>query len=286
MENKVKSAYLIFIDDSKFGIDSRTLRHLEDVVVNREAEQLYLVIQSRGGDPHSAVAIMNVLDKSFSKISTIIPRYAKSSATLMALGTDEIYMNSGSALGPLDLQIEHHRDGSRISALDVNNTTASMFDLSEKYADSIYYILRDREISALEASRLSLHSTTELLEPIIRQVDPYHLQKAQRNLLIGYHYAVKLLMRRMMKGKRSIAEQTAKDLVHSFPAHEYCIFPDDAEHRLNLKIKELKNFLEWETVIKPQYALVSDRPYYIDYGIIEEDKNKNAGDTKKQRTRK
>ena len=239
MSQKAKNAYLIFVDDSKNGIDDFTVRDVERKIGENEAEHLFLVIQSRGGSPFSAVSIMNILDARFGKISTIVPGYAKSAATLMSLGTDEIYMNPRSALGPLDLQIEHHRDGSRISALDVRNTVTSMAALVEAIAQSRYDLLRDREISALEASRLSLQNATDFLEPIVKQVDPYHLQKAERELKIGLLYAIKMLSRRMMKGERQMAENTARYLVDDFPAHDYCIYSDDAKFLLNLQVEKL-----------------------------------------------
>jgi hypothetical protein len=276
MTEKVKNAYLIFIDNSSSGIDDTTLANVEREIGTNEASHLYLVIDSRGGDAFSAVSLMNIINTQFDRISTIVPRRAKSAATLMALGTDDIYMAPKSALGPLDLPIEHHRDGSRISALDVRNTTTSMAGLVESIAKSRFSFLRERECSMTDAAKYSLKSATTFLEPIVQQVDPYHLQKAQRELLIGYRYAVKMLLRRMMKGKRDKALETARCLVDDFPAHEYSIYSDDAKELLKLEIKELKDLTIWNNTIKSIFNSV-DITYYIKYGIIED----NVNDTEK-----
>ncbi len=264
-----KNAYLFFIDDSKSGIDNFTLEEVQLKVGESKADNLFLVLKSRGGSPFSAIAIMNILHTRFAKITTIIPQYAKSAATLMSLGTDEIYMFESSALGPLDLPIEHHRDGSRISALDVQNTPTSMADLVESIAISRYDFLRERGISTYEASRVALENATEFLKPIIEQVDPYHLQKAQRELVIGFRYAKDMLQSRMMKDNPETAKNTAKCLVQDFPAHEFCIYPKDAKEILNLTIKNLDKLAEWDRDLKPKYTRVKNKPYYIEFGILE-----------------
>lgn len=269
MVTKAKTAYFIFIEDTKNGIDDFTLADFERAIGDNEADHLYLIMESRGGSPFSAVSMMNILDTRFAKISTIVPRYAKSAATLMALGTDEIYMSSRSALGPLDLQIEHHRDGSRISALDIRNTVTSMAALVESISQSRYDLLREREISSLDSSRLSLQNATEFLEPIVKQVDLYHLQKAERQLKIGLLYAIKLLSRRMMKNQTKMAEETAKELVNNFPSHDYCIYSDDAKKKLHLDIKNMEDNPFWISTIKPKYDTVSSKIYHMEYGIIE-----------------
>jgi hypothetical protein len=278
MVKKQKNAYLIFIDDSKGGIDDATLSDVENKISESKADHLFLIIQSGGGSPFSAVSIMNILDAHFGKISTIVPRYAKSAATLMALGTDEIYLDSKSALGPLDLPIEHHRDGSRISALDVRNTATSMAALAESIAKSRFKFFREREVSTLDAARFSLESATSFLEPIMEQVDPYHLQKAERELRIGLRYATKMLSRRMMRDKLEIARETARCLVDDFPAYEYSIYSDDARNLLKLEIKKIEDLGIWKNTLKQKYDKVSGRTFYIEYGIIET----NADNTTKK----
>lgn len=275
---KAKSAYLIFVDDSDRGIDDSTLEEVVKRLGENEADTLYLVVQTYGGSPYSAVAIMNVLNARFGKILTVIPKYAKSAGTLMALGTDEIYMQERSALGPLDLPIEHHKDGSRISALDVINTTTSMAGLVESIAKDRYKFYRDREVSKMEATRLALASATDFLNPIVSQVDPYHLQKAHRELRIGTWYAIDMLVNRMMKNNVTKAAKTAQKLVHDFPAHEYSIYSEDAAGMLGLTVKKIADLKAWTGTLKDEYEKAAGKTYHIQFGILEA----NADEPKKQ----
>lgn len=174
---------LSFIIDD--GIKQSAIRQVENAIGSAKEDHLYLVLESYGGDPFSAVAVMNLLQSRFKKITTVIPKYAKSAGTLMALGTDEIYMSETSSLGPLDLPIEHPMDGSRISALDVQQIITTVSSLADSIADERYTFLRggdEKKASKKEAAQLALQFATEFVMPIVKQIDPYHLQKAHREL--------------------------------------------------------------------------------------------------------
>ena len=273
-------AYMIFIDNSENGIDDETLEEFEKQLGDGKADNLYLIIKSGGGSPFSSVAMMNILDSRFTKISTIIPEYAKSAATLMALGTDKIYMSEKSALGPLDLPTEHHRDGSRISALDIKNTITTMASLIESIAENRFDFLRKRSIPKKESAQFSLENATDFLKPIVSQIDPYHLQKAHRELRIGQWYAIDMLSRRMMKGKPNQVRKTTNALVNSFPAHEYSIFSNDAKEMLHLTIEDLNKLDIWNKELKVIYNGFRKKSFHIQYGIIKNDAT-NLQTTKK-----
>ena len=102
----------------------------------------------------------------------------------------------------------------------------------------------------------------------MEQVDPYHLQKAERELRIGFWYAMDMLLSRMMKGDSKKAKETARCLVNDFPAHEYSIYTKDAQHLLNLNIKKIADLSIWSKELAPLYDKVSSKDYYVEYGTI------------------
>lgn len=69
------------------------------------AETLYLIIDSAGGDLDSTVKIMKIIRNLFKYVKTVVPYYAKSAATYLALAADEIIMGKAGELGPLDPQV-------------------------------------------------------------------------------------------------------------------------------------------------------------------------------------
>lgn len=250
---------IFWIDENSTSeIDEECLKDVEKQLKDIQGDKLYLVIHTNGGDPFSAVRIMRVIQEKYKEILAIIPSHAMSAGTLMALGTNEIYMQHKSMLGPLDLPMEHPRDGSTISALDLKNTVTNIAGLSDTIAlDRYRFLRRSCKISKKEAAKLALETATNFVQPIVEQVDPYHLQKAQRELLIGWFYAYDLLCTRMMEVNKSQAWDTAKTLVNSFPSHDYGIFSDDAKKMLKLIIKKLDSLPEWES-IKPEFDTINN----------------------------
>ncbi len=70
------------------------------------ADNLDLIIHSPGGDGLAAEKLLDLCRKYCNgKFRVAVPLYAKSAATLIALGADEILMGETSELGPIDAQI-------------------------------------------------------------------------------------------------------------------------------------------------------------------------------------
>ena len=69
-------------------------------------ENLDLVVVSNGGDGSSAEKMLDLCRQYCTgELRVIVPMYAKSAATLLALGGDEIVMGETSELGPIDAQV-------------------------------------------------------------------------------------------------------------------------------------------------------------------------------------
>jgi len=66
---------------------------------------LDLVLHSPGGSAQAAEQMVNYLRTQFDYIRAIVPLQAKSAATMIALGCDEIVLGNHSELGPIDPQI-------------------------------------------------------------------------------------------------------------------------------------------------------------------------------------
>jgi Serine dehydrogenase proteinase len=70
-----------------------------------EERELDLLLHSPGGSPEAAEQIVEYLRTQFDYIRCFVPLQAKSAATMIALGCDEIVMGNHSELGPIDAQI-------------------------------------------------------------------------------------------------------------------------------------------------------------------------------------
>ena len=78
----------------------------EDCMRVCEGSKGDLMINSPGGDANAAEKILNMCRFRFTEeFNVIIPNYAKSAATMIALGADKVFMGYLSEIGPVDPQI-------------------------------------------------------------------------------------------------------------------------------------------------------------------------------------
>src|SRR5438128_2243993 len=119
--------HLILFQSGNDDINRGLLLNIQDrldreIVTPPNQTEIDIWIESPGGDGHAAYKLILDLRSRCKRLRAVIPDYAKSAATLLALGVDTIFMSAAAELGPLDVQIEHpdpDREGTIVSALDV-----------------------------------------------------------------------------------------------------------------------------------------------------------------------
>lgn len=247
-----KKGYLYFLFPADTEINNYSINKVKEEIKNTTLSKLHLIVDSPGGDLYSAVKIIRILKTKFTHITGIVPYRAMSAATLMLLGTDEIFMSEESQLGPLDLPMEHPMDGSSISTIDVVETLNQLSTTMMNNATNMYEKMRElpnlEKIGKNKAMELALNYSAELVKPIAKNIDPYHRQKAFRKLKIAQWYAYDLLKTKMMKGRINRAWTTASKFVYNFPDHSYAIFKEEAKNSLRLEIKDSTNLSDWKEI--------------------------------------
>jgi hypothetical protein len=101
---------LVFAADLNKGnapnsIDYGDLLPINDQIENLRGTKLDLILESPGGSGEVAEDIIRLLRDRYNEIAVIVPGYAKSAATIMAMAADEILMGPASSLGPIDAQM-------------------------------------------------------------------------------------------------------------------------------------------------------------------------------------
>lgn len=79
--------------------------HLQLEALPCSASSLDLLIVSNGGDPTVAWRIVSLIRERVGKFNILVPQAAYSSATLIALGANQIVMHPNGNLGPTDPQV-------------------------------------------------------------------------------------------------------------------------------------------------------------------------------------
>ena len=86
-------------------IDQTTINKISRGLNTFKGKDFDLILHTPGGEVFSALYISRLLKNYPGKIRTLIPSYAMSGGTLLALSTDEIYMAQSACLGPVDPQL-------------------------------------------------------------------------------------------------------------------------------------------------------------------------------------
>ncbi|NCN25211.1 hypothetical protein COT94_03940 [Candidatus Falkowbacteria bacterium CG10_big_fil_rev_8_21_14_0_10_37_14] len=105
----------------------RIYKAITNIEEENKNKKLLLILLSRGGEPGSAYLIGKLCrDSSNGKFVVVVPRYAKSAATLLATAADEIHMGDLSELGPIDPQIN------KMPALGLKNSIEHIAELVQQ----------------------------------------------------------------------------------------------------------------------------------------------------------
>ena len=185
-------------------------------------KELYVIVDSGGGDIDSAYNLALLFRRYAEKeLNFVVPRWAKSAATLLVFSGDKIYMSPIAELGPVDPQI-----------FQMNPLEGRMEQFSPLHIESTLELIRT------EFER----GSHKLAESLMQRLQfPLTLGSFKKSLDIGKQYITKLLTTRMFKGDKSKekANSIAHKLTEGYADHGFCIDINEAKG-LGLVVEELK----------------------------------------------
>jgi hypothetical protein len=121
----------------------------------KHAKRLLFLIHSGGGDGYTAQKIVDVCRSHCKTFIVLVPNWAKSAATLIALGADQIAMGYLSELGPIDPQVPVTVSGQRhyVSANSfIEAKEALEKKITEKHAANLPTLPYLQELSGLDVA--------------------------------------------------------------------------------------------------------------------------------------
>ena len=101
---------LVIAADLNKGHAPISITYVDLLSVNDQLQSLSgtaidVILETPGGSGEIAEDIVKQLRKKYHKVGIIVPGYAKSAGTIIAMAGDEILMEPASALGPIDAQL-------------------------------------------------------------------------------------------------------------------------------------------------------------------------------------
>lgn len=151
-----------------------------------QIENLDLLIHSPGGNGPTAEKIVDMCKQYCNgKFRVIVPNMAKSAATLIALGADEIVMGYCSELGPIDPQ-------------KIVSVAGAMQQISgQSFIEARKQLLKELE----EASKEGKNTMGYLQQLASSSMDPAFIYECQREVDFARDFVVKRLPEGMLKLK-------------------------------------------------------------------------------------
>ena len=215
-EKRKTSIYPLLSDDA---LDDWMVDDVYDRLRDGEygRKPLDVIVHSSGGNIDAAYNLAQLFRRYCGdKLTFIVPRWAKSAATLLICAGDELLMTPVAELGPLDPQIivanPFEKRMERFSPLDI---------------DSTLKLIRD------EYERGNADLASGLLQ---RLQFPLTLGGYKNSLKVGRRYVEKLLVPRM---DGSTAKKISKKLTTGYANHSWCITVDEARE-LGLDANDLE----------------------------------------------
>lgn len=217
--------------------------HGEDIMLFEEilkvvnnTENLYLIINSPGGYPDVAEKMIMLCRARCKNFYVIVPNQAKSAATMIALGSDKIFMSDVSELGPID----------------------PILSAGQSNFQAWAYLSGFEEIKN-EILRTKNPLLVQLYLPILSKIDPTILDFCKRTVYDSRLFAEKWLKKHMMKTNMRQAKRTAKMLseAEEYLTHTKIIDYQEAKARLKLTVEYIDKSSDlwkqiWELYVRSQ----------------------------------
>jgi hypothetical protein len=189
---------------------------LQDLVAMRApVENLDLFLLSPGGFIDPAFKMVQICRAGTTKrFAALIPYYAKSAASLLCLGADELVMGPASEIGPTDPRIAVPDQYGRM----VNISAVSIRDALD--------LLEERSKGSPEKALL--------FAPLLEKLDANIIGEYERALKSSEQFAEALLSKYMLKADLSKAKAVAEKLSTGYWSHGYPIDSREAHDTLGL----------------------------------------------------
>lgn len=201
---------------------------------NPDVKEIDFILESPGGIADHAYAIIRTLRNNFEKVNIIVPFWAKSAATLLALGGSSIIMDEFGEFGPLDVQLtlddELPESEPQSGLIDEYSLTTIENRAVTLYQRMLTRLLKknpsqdiDIRIKKTILSEQILNFIPNLYKPLFDKVNPYQIGEKVRSIAIAERYAERILAQYNQENLIQNKETFIDYLVHECPDHGFNI---------------------------------------------------------------
>lgn len=196
--------HLLFLYEPNSSIEQGMVDRIYNAIPDDNKKPILLLIHNHGGRIEPAYLISKTCKELSPKFVVTIPRKAKSAATLIALGGNEIHMGPMSELGPIDPQF------AGLPALGISSSLESIAKIVCKYPES----------------------SSMFSDFMKEKLDLRILGYFERVSESAQQYAIRLLNDKDLK-----SDEVAHKLVYEYKDHSFVIDKEEARELLGDTIK-------------------------------------------------
>jgi hypothetical protein len=207
----------------------------------------YLMINSPGGNADAAEKLLTMCRQRFTdSFNVIVPDYAKSAASMLALGSDKILMGYLAELGPIDPQLV-------AGPLPMAGSTIP----ARSFIDGLELIRK----------KIREGDPVQMYYPMIAQIRPEIIARCESAIEGSRKFAEKWLKRFMFKNNPKQAEKVAKwlSMGEEYKSHGKMIDFEEAKNKLQLNVEKIDPNSDlwsdvWELYCRSTYFLQTQGP--------------------------
>lgn len=192
-------------------------------------KKIDLVLHSYGGAVDTPFKVVMLIREFCEEFAVIVPFAAKSAASMLILGADEVVMGPFSELGPIDPLVKHP------VYKDVWIPVQAVWHCLDYLQRSIINS-PDPEVSSF------------IVTPMLNKLDPWLIGDYEKTMKASRQYAEALLSRYMLKDDPERVQTVTQALIEGYYSHGYPIGRREAKE-LGLKVIEAHGEL-WDVIWK------------------------------------
>jgi len=226
-----------FLNDFNYYLFARKIGQLT------RGEKVAVVIFSPGGDARAAYKLACLLRKHCGGFTAVVPQFAKSAATLFALGADRIVMGRLAEMGPLDVQIEDAEKEQRMSALEVVQAIERLNIEAMRAVDQqmgLWVVRSKKKVDTLLP--VATNFVAEMMRPLFDKIDTVHYTGMARALKVAQDYAERLLS--AVGTDATDAKTIAERLTTAYSDHGYVVDCDEMKRIGMQNVEEADSNIE------------------------------------------
>lgn len=192
-------------------------------------KKIDLILHSYGGAVDTPYKVVTLIREFCDEFAVIVPFVAKSAASMLVLGADEVVMGPISELGPIDPLVTH-----------------PVYKDILIPVQAVWHCLDYLQRSVVNSS--DQETASFMVTPLLNKLDPWLIGDYEKTIKASRQYAETLLSNYMLKDNAERVQNVTQALTEGYFSHGYPIGRREAKE-LGLKVTEANGEL-WDIIWK------------------------------------